>query len=198
MIRVDISNFTAERAPIPAELRGLDTKTLTNLQTEGPTGFVQQYYPNYEWWPEIDITGAYNPLTTDLGEETFTVNQGDKTVSFSRALIPKPDVFDVVVTSVTGVGRLSGNNVLFYAKQLQDIVITVSVNKPDGTFLVMPILLDTGLKPNIFATVSSNAAVFSFQFPEAGNWVANEELLNTAAQGDDIFTFSGISAVVGL
>tara|TARA_R110002096_G_scaffold152085_2_gene315023 strand:+ start:6861 stop:7349 length:489 start_codon:yes stop_codon:yes gene_type:complete len=113
---------------------------------------------------------------------------------------PIPPVkIPVAITEISGEGYLGGDFLQFYAKELADISITVSIDKPDGTQLVLPMMReDTGRVVYKFGTVLGGETVFTFAFPTSGKWESTEALINTQAQGDDAFSFAGVSAIVDL
>lgn len=90
MIKVNILTLDAVREAIPAGLQGLTAETLRNLQTElDPVPFA---YANVEYWPEIHPSPDFDPLLATLGAETFDVDEQGKTVTVTRAIVPRPVV----------------------------------------------------------------------------------------------------------
>ena len=85
MIKVIISTLTASREPLPANLRGLSSYTLQNLQTE--LNPVPAEFDDIEYWPEITVTPTFDPLTQKLEGETLTVNANDKTVTATALVV---------------------------------------------------------------------------------------------------------------
>ena len=106
---------------------------------------------------------------------------------------------DVVITSISGDGYLGGDNSLFYAKELLELSIVATIDKPDGTQLVLPMRReDTGRVIYKFASVLAGSVSFDFAFPTSGKWECTESLINTTAAGDDTFVFAGVVAIVDL
>ena len=88
MIKVNILTLDAIREALPASLAGLNSDTLQNLQTAlDPVPFE---HANMEYWPEIDATPPHDSTLFYMGDEAFTVNENDKTVSVERAIVSRP------------------------------------------------------------------------------------------------------------
>ena len=199
MIKVDIRDNTATRDPVPAELVGLGSNVLKNLQELGPQPYCADNYEFFEWWPYINDNTGYDPKIHTLGAETLTADPLTKIVTVTTELIVTGEVFDVAITGISGAGYIAGDDSSFYAMEQQPIVVEATVDKPDGTAMVLPIKrVDTGRVIYSMSQVVGGAVTFSFAFPTAGDWIVTEELINTKAQGGDIFTFAGMSAVVAL
>lgn len=86
MIRVDLSTLAAAREPVPANLHGLDADTLRNLQSILDP--VPADLAGLEWWPEVDETPAFDPLTHKPGAETLTPDMEAKVIRVVREIVP--------------------------------------------------------------------------------------------------------------
>ena len=87
MIKVTLSTMTAERAPLPTQLAGLDAYTLQNLQTELQP--VPEFLEGIEYWPGIDDTPPIDKDTHKLdGTEVLSADADSKTVSIVLGTTP--------------------------------------------------------------------------------------------------------------
>lgn len=85
MIKVILETLTPSREPLPSNLRGLNTHTLQNLQTE--LNPVPDDLTGIEYWPEIKVTPEFDPMTEKLEGEILTANAGDKTVTVEAIVV---------------------------------------------------------------------------------------------------------------
>lgn len=171
-------SWTAENSgPL---LRGLYPAGLDQSDFAGPVDneiFPSNYVGNYTGDPAA---------IADFGMSEYT------------APIPAEPI-NVVITSISGDGYLGGDTSLFYAKELTNISISATIDKPDGTRLVLPMRReDTGRVIYKFASTVGGVATFDFAFPTSGKWECDEALINTMAAGDDVFLFAGVTAIVDL
>lgn len=87
MIKVILSTLTAVRESLPANLRGLSSETLRNLQTQGPVPLPVEF-KDIEYWPENHIAVDYDPLTEKLEGETLTADEANKVVNVEALAVP--------------------------------------------------------------------------------------------------------------
>ena len=86
MIRINTSTLEASREAIPANLKGLSSHTLNNLQTElnpVPTDLI-----NIEYWNENHINQALT-ATQKFGLEVLTANTAARSVDVSYSILDK-------------------------------------------------------------------------------------------------------------
>jgi len=85
MIKVNISTQSVSREAIPANLQGLDTYTLNNLQTE--LNPVPDSLTNIEYWSESPQTTVFDEYTQKLGNEILTIDVPNKVVKVSHEVV---------------------------------------------------------------------------------------------------------------
>jgi hypothetical protein len=86
MFKVNTQTLETSRESVPANLKGLATETLQNLQTSldpVPSALV-----GIEFWPEFEQVTNFNPKTHKLGAEILTVDPTAKTVTVSYEVDP--------------------------------------------------------------------------------------------------------------
>ena len=85
MIRVNIQTLAVSREAMPANLNGLDTYTLNNLQTE--LNPVPDDLINIEYWNENPVATAFNTETQKLGDEILTIDVPGHVVDVSHQVV---------------------------------------------------------------------------------------------------------------
>ena len=84
MIKVNTQTLAATRDPVPANIKGLQDITLTNLQTE--LNPVPEDLIDLEWWP-ADYTPAVIDVAVEyVSGETLAANADTKTVLVTDVL----------------------------------------------------------------------------------------------------------------
>ena len=85
MIKVNTSTLAVIREAVPANIRGLDTYTLNNLQTE--LNPVPHDLVDIEYWDENPVATAFNAETQKLGDEILTIDVPSRAVDVSHAVV---------------------------------------------------------------------------------------------------------------
>ena len=149
--------------------------------------------------PIRPFEGVYsNDDIATVAGSIISMYDGSATEAQLPAYVPAPPI-QIVITDISGAGYVGGDFSQFYAKNGVELSITASVDKPDGTMLILPIRrMDIEEVVNCFGAVAGGSVIFTFAFSSAGDWECDEDLINTKAQGDDVFSFAGVIGIVGL
>ena len=85
MIKVNTSTLAVSREAVPANIKGLDTYTLNNLQTE--LNPVPDDLTDIEYWNENPVATAFNAETQKLGDEILTIDVPGHVVDVSHQVV---------------------------------------------------------------------------------------------------------------
>lgn len=129
-----------------------------------------------------------NVIADYYGEDDSIMNYDEGYVAVSVIDIAGPAVL-----------MKEDDNSAAVVKQLTDLIVTVAIDLPDTSPVLVPLKRnDTGRIVKVFGVVSNGEVILNLQLPTAGDWYCDSELINDKTEKGLIFSFSDLKLTVVL